>query len=192
MAEAHPQVYPPGVTSQSSVLDLYRSDYYAHCSHKAPESARRRRLLALPRLLVNPSLQAVLVLRIANASPRATWWFWRNFFVRLHSMDWSGKLEIGPAFEIPHPIGILLAAGSRIGTGVGLGHNVTLAGDAQDRRPVIGDRVTVYPGVVLVGGVTVGNDCVIGANSVVSRDIADNMMVTPRGVLPLAASNHAS
>ncbi|WP_354697387.1 Serine acetyltransferase [Paraconexibacter sp. AEG42_29] len=183
-------VHPPGTTAHSSVIALYRSDYHAHCSHKAPESPRRRRLLAIPRLLVNPSLQAVFVVRVANASPRATWWIWRNFFVRLHSMDWSGKLEIGPGFEIPHPIGVLLAAGSKIGTNVGLGHNVTLAGDAQDGRPVIGDRVTVYPGVVFVGGVTIGDDCVIGANSVVTRDVPPRMMVTPRGNVPLAATGH--
>jgi serine O-acetyltransferase len=171
-----------------SALALYWTDYEAHCSHKAPETEQRRKLLALPRLIANPSLQAVFVLRIANASPRATWWIWRNFFVRLHSMDWSGTLEIGPGFEIPHPIGTCLAAGSRIGSNVGLGHNVTLAGDANDGRPVIGDRVTVYPNVVLVGGVTIGDDSVISANCVVTRDVAAGKLVTQRGVLPLQAS----
>lgn len=58
--------------AHSRVLDLYRSDYRAQCSHKPVESSRRRRLLVLPRLLVNPSLQAVLVLRLANRQPAAT------------------------------------------------------------------------------------------------------------------------
>ncbi|MTD43092.1 serine acetyltransferase [Conexibacter sp. W3-3-2] len=175
--------WPKGVRA------LYWSDYVAHCSHKAPESRERRRLLALPRLLVNPSLQAVLVLRIANASPRWTWWIWRNFFVRLHSMDWSGKLEIGPGFEIPHPIGVLLAADAQIGANVGLGHNVTLAGERGPGRPIIEDNVTVYPGSVLMGGVRIGEGSIVGANCVVTRDVPPGRMVTPRGVVPLAASN---
>ena len=169
-------------------LELYWTDYQAHCSHKAPESEQRMKALALPRLLVNPSLQAVMIVRIANASPRTTWWIWRNFFVRLHSMDWSGPLEIGPRFEIPHPIGVMLAAGSKIGSDVGLGHNVTLAGDADDKRPVIGDRVVVYPGAVLIGGVTIGEGSVVGANCVVFRDVPPGKLVTPRGVVPLEAS----
>jgi serine O-acetyltransferase len=169
-------------------LELYWSDYEAHCDRKGPEPAQRRKLLALPRLLVNPSLQAVMVLRIANASPRATWWIWRNFFVRLHSMDWSGPLQIGPGFEIPHPVGIMLLHGSKIGANVGLAHNVTLAGGGDDGRPVIGDRVLLYPGVVLVGGVTVGDDAIVGANCVVHRDVPPNHLVTPKGNLPRAAS----
>lgn len=125
------------------------------------------------------------MLRVANASPRATWWIWRNYFVRLHSMDWTGRLEIGPRLEIPHPVGLVLAAGSRIGADVGLGQHVTLGGGQDDGRPEIGDRVTVYPGAVIFGGVRIGDDCIVGANSVVSRDLAPGMVITPRGVRPI-------
>lgn len=174
-----------------SALALYWTDYLALCRHKRPESARRRRLLALPRLLVSPSLQAVFVLRIANASPRATWWVWRNFFVRMHGMDWSGQLEIGPGFELPHPIGTCLVAGARLGTGVGVGHNVTLAGGGDDRRPTIGNDVILYPGVVIVGGVTIGDGSVVSANCVVQRDVPPGRLVTQRGMIPVAASRAA-
>lgn len=169
-------------------LALYWSDYVAHCRRKGPEPDRRRAWLAGPRLLVNPGLKAVLLLRLANASPRVTWWVWRSLFVHLFAMDWSGSLRIGPGLELPHPVCVLLAGGARIGSDVGLAHNVTMAGGADDGLPVIGDRVTIYPGVVLIGGVTVGDDAVVGANTVVSRDVPPGHLATPRGTLPLAAS----
>lgn len=187
VTDADLQGHPPGLTAHSSTLALYGSDYRAHCRRKSPESARRRRLLALPRLLVNPSLQALFVLRVANASPRATWWIWRNFFVRMHAMDWSGPLEIGPGFELPHPIGVLLLRGSRIGADVAFGHNITLSGAQDGGTPTIGDRVVVFTGVVIVGGVTVGEDVVISANCLVSRDIPARKLVTQHGLLPVAA-----
>lgn len=38
-------------------------------------------------------------------------------------------------------------------------------------KPVIGDRVDIGAGACVLGGVTVGDDCVIGANSVVVKDL---------------------
>ena len=169
-------------------VELYLSDYHAHCRHKPPEPERRRRLLALPRLLASPSLRAVLLIRVANASPRFTWWFWRNCFVHLYGMDWSGRFELGPEFELPHPLGTCLPARARIGSSVGMGHNVTLGGDNAGNVPRIGDRVTIYPGAVIVGGVTIGDDCVISANAVVQRDVPPSRLVTQRGMLPLEAA----
>lgn len=43
--------------------------------------------------------------------------------------------------------------------------------------PTLGDRVWVGPGAVIAGGVTVGDDAAVGANSLVVRD------VPPRGVV---------
>lgn len=174
-------------TKGMSPLQLYHSDYRAQLRRKPPESTRRSRLLALPRLLVSPSLQALLAIRLANASPRAIWWFWRNCFVRLHSMDWSGPLLIGPGLELPHPIGVLLVRGAVIGSDVALGHNVTLGGARDGGTPRLGDRVTIYPGAVIVGGITIGADSIISANSVVTRNVPPGRILTPRGVLPLAA-----
>ncbi len=180
-----PGSQPAAITG---VRALWWSDYTAHCDRKGAESTRRRLALAPLRLFINPSLRAVLLLRVANASPRASWWVWRNLLVHGYAMDWSGRLEIGPRFEIPHPVGILLAAGSQIGSDVGLAHNVTLAGERGPGRPTIGDGVTVYPGAVLIGGVTVGAGSIVGANSVVMRDVPPGRMVTPRGTVPLEAS----
>jgi serine O-acetyltransferase len=169
-------------------LALWWSDYEAYCSHKPPESVRRKRLLALPRLLVNPALRANLLLRVANSSPRATWWIWRNAFVHWYAMDWSGALTIGPGFELPHPIGTCLPAGAVIGADVRLGHNVTLAGDARSQTCTIEDRAVIFPGSMIVGGITIGHDTVVSANCVVTRSVPPQKLVTQRGVLPRVVS----
>jgi serine acetyltransferase len=172
-----------------AILELYWSDYEAHCEHKPPESERRRRLLALPRLLANPALRATLMLRFANASPRYTWWLWRNVFVALYAVDWIGPFEVGPRFEFSHPVATVVAAQVRLGSDVDLGQNVTIGGDADGNVPVIGDRVTIYPGAVIVGNLTVGDDSVIGANTVVHRDVPAEHIVTTRGMRPLGSAD---
>ena len=43
--------------------------------------------------------------------------------------------------------------------------------------PVLGDRVYVAPGAKLIGPITVGNDVAVGANAVVTKDVADRAVV---------------
>lgn len=43
--------------------------------------------------------------------------------------------------------------------------------------PKIGDRVYIAPGAVIYGAVTIGNDVVIGANSVVNEDVPSGVTV---------------
>jgi serine O-acetyltransferase len=89
----------------------------------------------------------------------------------------SGRAEIGPGFLIAHVGGIVIGAGVRIGQGCDIRQNVTMGGnysktDAHGRQqPTVGDRVSVGAGAVILGAVTIGDDAVIGANAVVSRDI---------------------
>jgi serine O-acetyltransferase len=70
-----------------------------------------------------------------------------------------------------------------IGEGVVVGQNVTLyngvtlgagsrgnAGD-KERYPIIGKRVTIYTGAKVLGFIHLGDDSIVGANSVVLKDI---------------------
>ena len=43
--------------------------------------------------------------------------------------------------------------------------------------PTIGDNVTIYAGACVIGGIKIGNNVVIGANAVVTKDIPDNSVV---------------
>lgn len=43
--------------------------------------------------------------------------------------------------------------------------------------PIINENTVIYSGAVVVGPITVGKNCVIGANTVVSKNIPDNSIV---------------
>ena len=43
--------------------------------------------------------------------------------------------------------------------------------------PVLGNHVVMFPGSKVVGNVHIGNNVVIAANAVVTRDIPDNCIV---------------
>ncbi|WP_415639292.1 serine O-acetyltransferase [Paracoccus nototheniae] len=49
--------------------------------------------------------------------------------------------------------------------------------DALQDRPVIGDRVEIGAGAVILGAVSIGDDAIVGANSVVRRDVAPGTIV---------------
>lgn len=57
----------------------------------------------------------------------------------------------------------------RVGSDVMIAQNATLGEDGHSRAPVIGNGVEIFPGAVVVGGLTIG-EAAIGANSFVNRD----------------------
>ena len=91
----------------------------------------------------------------------------------------SGKAEIGKGLKLPHPTAIVIGEGVVIGSGVTVYQSVTLGGRVigdwqKGSYPHIGDDTVLFAGVVVVGKVKVGKNCIIGANSVVLGDIPDN------------------
>ncbi len=85
--------------------------------------------------------------------------------------------EIGEGFYINHGFGTIIGAQS-IGKFCRISQQVTV-GENFDKRPVILDNVSIASGAVVVGGITIGNNSVIGANSTVLTDIPDNSIVYP-------------
>ncbi|HYF26118.1 MAG TPA: hypothetical protein VD931_10305, partial [Baekduia sp.] len=88
------------------IRELLVADYRALFRDREGEGLQAVGRFAV-RLLLNPSLQAVILLRLANASPRWTAAFWRAVMVRRFSMDWSYRVHVGPGLTIPHPVGIV-------------------------------------------------------------------------------------
>lgn len=122
-------------------------------------------------------LIGILLYRIAR-------WFYNNGneSVALHYSN-LGRLisgfeiyysaNIGNGIKINHGMGLVIGARCQIGENVLLHQNVTL-GDRHGERPILMDNVTIYAGAKVLGGVRLGNNCVIGANSVCLRDVPEN------------------
>lgn len=93
-----------------------------------------------------------------------------------HGVAFSATANVGRNLQLPHPVGIVVGEGVAIGDDVRIYQNVTL-GQSRGSYPTVGDGATVYPNSVIVGGVRVGARAVVGAGSVVTRDVPDGAIV---------------
>lgn len=75
-----------------------------------------------------------------------------------------------------HPTGICIAEKAVIGKNCIINQNVTI-GQGKGGFPMIGDNVQILSGAVVIGAIKVGNNAVIGANSVVTKDVPENAVV---------------
>lgn len=63
-----------------------------------------------------------------------------------------------------------------IGENVWINQQVTI-GYKGESSPIIGNNVRISSGAKIIGGVCVGNNVIIGANAVVTKDVPDNCIV---------------
>lgn len=82
----------------------------------------------------------------------------------------------GGGLYIAHPAGVVVSADS-IGENVSIIHAVTVGMRNEFVFPRIGDRVFIGAGARVLGGIEIGNDVQIGANSVVLHDVEDGATV---------------
>jgi len=96
---------------------------------------------------------------------------------RLGGNEFSHKAIIGKRTRLPHPSGIVIGTGTIIDDDVTIFQQVTFGSHGRNNQqknyPTIKSGVIIYAGAKIVGGVTIGKDAVIGANSVVIDDIPE-------------------
>lgn len=83
--------------------------------------------------------------------------------------------EIGPGAHFEHNYATYLNA-ERIGSDFYCLQLVTL-GNGRGGRPTIGNNVRIYTGAIVFGGITIGDNAVIAAGSVVREDVPPNTTV---------------
>ncbi|HSS30574.1 MAG TPA: serine O-acetyltransferase EpsC, partial [Nitrospiraceae bacterium] len=87
---------------------------------------------------------------------------------------------IGSGFFIDHGMGVVIGETAEIGNYVTLFQGVTLGGTGKERgkrHPTLGSHVVVGAGAKILGGITVGDNVKIGANSVVLKNVSANSTV---------------
>lgn len=95
----------------------------------------------------------------------------------------SATTKIGKGMWIAHPYATVINA-DRIGDHFKCIHCTTI-GKKDDKRPVIGDNVSLGAAVTIIGGVKIGNNVVIGAGSVVVKDLPDNCIAVGNPCKPI-------
>ncbi|MCA1824274.1 MAG: hypothetical protein LC640_08450 [Frankia sp.] len=88
--------------------------------------------------------------------------------------------------RLTHTPGLVIGRGARIGSNCTILHGVTIGGSGRawfdptfdDGFPEIGDDCEIYAGAKLLGPITVGRGCFIGANAVLGHDLPDGAAYT--------------
>lgn len=99
-------------------------------------------------------------------------------------MDLSSRLPAGAGLLLVHGWGIVVSPGARIGANVTLFNGavigrkdaITQAG-RETKYPVLGDDVWIGPHAIIIGGVTIGEGAIVGAGSVVTKDVPAHCVV---------------
>ncbi len=101
----------------------------------------------------------------------------------LFGLEVTPRCEIGPGIFFPHPSGTVVGAW-RIGRNAIILQGVTLGAKTMDLafdfrlRPEVGDNVVLGAGSKILGGIRIGRNVTVGANSVVVDSVeADSTMV---------------
>ena len=88
--------------------------------------------------------------------------------------------EFGPGFVLMHPIGVVINGEVVGGKNTVIESGVVIG--AYDngfpvKVPVLGDNIFIGAGAKILGNIKLGNNVKIGANSVVIKDVPDNVTV---------------
>lgn len=135
-------------------------------------------------VLFYPGLHAVWAYRLAHRFWRRGWWL--PAYAVSSLARWLTGIEIHPGavvgarLFIDHGMGVVIGETAEVGDDVSLYHGVTLGGVSQSRgkrHPTLENGVTVGAGAKVLGPVRVGSGARVGANAVVTRDVAAGAVV---------------
>jgi serine O-acetyltransferase len=145
----------------------------------------------------DPAAKSRLEVYLCYAGLHAVWfyrinhWWWQHDFLLLgrwlsQVARWLTGIEIHPGAQIgrrlfiDHGLGVVIGETAIVGDDVTLYQGVTLGGTGKERgrrHPTVLDNVVVGDGAKILGNITVGRNCRIGAGSVVLRDVPDDSTV---------------
>ena len=125
-----------------------------------------------------PGLWAIFFYRFANFLYKRGLRFIPRFISAvgqfLTTIDIHPAATIGCRVFIDHGVGVVIGETTIIGDDVVIYQQVTLGGVSTShgkRHPTIGNNVVIGAGAKVLGNITLGQGCKVGANSVVVKDV---------------------
>ncbi len=145
----------------------------------------------------DPAAKSRVEIVLCYAGLHAVWFYRVNHWLWNHGLGLAARwlsqvarfltgIEIHPGAKIgrrlfiDHGMGVVIGETTTVGDDVTLYQGVTLGGTGKEhgkRHPTIEDGVVVGGGAKILGNITIGKNCRIGAGSVVLRNVPDNSTV---------------
>jgi serine O-acetyltransferase len=145
----------------------------------------------------DPAAKSRLEVFLCYSGLHAVWFYRLNHWLWNHSLFLAGRLssqfarwltgieihpgaKVGRRLFIDHGMGVVIGETAIVGDDVTLYQGVTLGGTGKEhgkRHPTLEDSVVVGGGAKILGNITIGKNCRIGAGSVVLRNVPDNSTV---------------
>jgi serine O-acetyltransferase len=145
----------------------------------------------------DPAAKSRLEVYLCYSGLHAVWfyrvnhWLWNHrFFLLARWLSQVARfltaIEIHPGAKIArrlfidHGLGVVIGETAVVGNDVTMYQGVTLGGTGKEhgkRHPTIEDDVVIGSGAKVLGNITVGRNCRIGAGSVVLRSVPENSTV---------------
>jgi serine O-acetyltransferase len=100
----------------------------------------------------------------------------------LFGIEITIQCEIGPGLIFPHTQGIVIGS-VKIGENALIYNGVTIGAKKMDvnfnpsSRPIIGNNVMIGSGAKILGSINIGDNVIIGANSVVTKSVPNDKLV---------------
>jgi serine O-acetyltransferase len=145
----------------------------------------------------DPAARSALEVLLCYSGLHAVWayrlnhWLWNHHYRLLaRCLSQVARLmtgiEIHPAAQIgrrlfiDHGMGVVIGETTVVGDDVTLYQGVTLGGTGKEkekRHPTIGSGVVIGAGAKVLGNICIGDNCRVGAGSVILRDVAHDSTV---------------
>ena len=167
-------------------LELHHTPWWRHIYR----DFRRYRVTAdaaLRTIFLTQGFWASCIYRLSRAGVKHAGWISRPLAALAQKLveivtgiSVPAQCEIGDGLYIGHYGSIILSPEARIGHNCSLAQNVTIgvAGGGEGRgAPTVGNRVFIGAHSVIVGRITIGDDVVVCAGSVVSRSVPARAVV---------------
>lgn len=147
-------------------------------------------------ILLYPGFHALIYHRIGHFFYKKSLFFLARLISQLGRFMTGIEIHpgavIGEGLFLDHGMGIVIGETAEVGNNCTIYHGVTLGGTGKDvgkRHPTIGNNVLVGAGAKVLGPFKVGDNSMIGSNSVVLKEIESDTTVTGIPGRPVKAAS---